>query len=83
MPKYFSLLISISNAAFNEENDSTPASPYMGYHQPASAPADVVPGWVNNSWATSEWVSHNELISMSCSNSIHRCYFDMPLSSIV
>lgn len=46
----------ISNAAFNEETDSTPASPFMGYHQQVSAPADTSPGWVNNSWATTEWV---------------------------
>lgn len=46
----------LSNAAFNEESDSTPASPYMGYHQPASAPADVIPSWATNSWGTTEWV---------------------------
>ncbi|CAF0980908.1 unnamed protein product [Adineta ricciae] len=43
--------LSTNNAAFNEETDSTPASPYMGYHQPASAPADASPGWAANSWA--------------------------------
>jgi len=48
--------LSISNAAFNEETDSTPASPYMGYHQPASAPADASPGWAASTW-TNEWVS--------------------------
>jgi hypothetical protein len=49
------LSLSISNAAFNEETDSTPASPFMGYHQPASAPADSSPGWAATAWAN-EWV---------------------------
>lgn len=43
--------LSTNNAAFNEENDSTPASPYAGYQQPTSAPADASPGWATNSWA--------------------------------
>ncbi|UJR28356.1 hypothetical protein I4U23_009598 [Adineta vaga] len=47
--------LSTNNAAFNEETDSTPASPYMGYHQPTSAPADASPGWAASSWAN-EWV---------------------------
>jgi hypothetical protein len=47
--------LSISNAAFNEETDSTPASPYMGFHQPVSAPVDTSPGWATNTWAN-EWV---------------------------
>lgn len=52
---YILSLLSISNAAFNEETDSAPPSPYMGYHQPASAPADASPGWATNTWAN-EWV---------------------------
>ncbi|CAF1070984.1 unnamed protein product [Rotaria sordida] len=43
--------LSTNNAAFNEETDSASASPYMGsYHQQVSAPADVSPSWVTNSW---------------------------------
>jgi len=42
--------LSTNNAAFNEESDSTPASSYTSYNQPASAPADSSPGWVANSW---------------------------------
>ncbi|CAF0754275.1 unnamed protein product [Adineta steineri] len=43
--------LSTNNAAFNEETDSAPPSPYMGFHQPTSAPADSSPGWAANSWA--------------------------------
>jgi len=72
---FFSL--SISNAAFNEETDSTPTSPYTGSHQPVSAPADSSPGWAANSWAH-EWVFViSFLFMLSCSSIYLICLFPL------
>lgn len=68
--------LSASNAAFNEETDSTPASPYPGFHQPASAPADASPGWAANSWA-------NEYVFVSILYAYRRVYLLCVLKSIL
>jgi hypothetical protein len=54
--KNFFLFFSISNSAFNEENEPTSIQSYISSDQSVSASADVSSDWSTNTWTPSECV---------------------------